>query len=180
MLSEEITTEKGVRQGCLLAPFLFNFYINNIVPELQGPDFFPPTIGVTKLSILLYADDIVLFSITPVGLCRLLAKLSSFCDCEKLILNHNKTKVISFGNCCKKHTWRLKDFPIEQISAFRYLGIFFSSHLTWSKHLNLVKLKATHTIQKLLHFVRTKGGNLVPPAIEIFTKKLIPPNYFRR
>lgn len=35
-LSDPINTYKGVRQGCSLAPFLLNFYINGIVSHLDS------------------------------------------------------------------------------------------------------------------------------------------------
>lgn len=60
-LSEPISTYKGVRQGCLLAPFLFNFYINNIVSYLDSPSLYPPKLQL-HVPILLYAVDAVLIA----------------------------------------------------------------------------------------------------------------------
>ena len=61
-LSDSFPTTSGVRQGCPLSPFLFNFVVDMIMDiTLQGLDdagveYFP----VENLTDLDYADDIVL------------------------------------------------------------------------------------------------------------------------
>jgi hypothetical protein len=56
--SENIKTNKGVRQGCGLSPILFNFYINTLVKVWKAKT--KSGIQVTKnnkRSTILYADD---------------------------------------------------------------------------------------------------------------------------
>ena len=53
-------------------------------------------IGLVKLFLLLYADDITLFSDTPEGLQEGLDASSSFCDRWKLKINLVKTKNMVF------------------------------------------------------------------------------------
>lgn len=67
-MSALFPTGKGVKQGCMLAPVLFNLHINNIVPRLTGSEFVPPMIGQQKNSILLYVDDMALFYLSRIGL----------------------------------------------------------------------------------------------------------------
>ena len=61
-LSKEFTTRSGVRQGCPLSPFLFNFVMDEIMEDClrhtssSGVDILPGD----KLSDLDYADDKVL------------------------------------------------------------------------------------------------------------------------
>ena len=61
VLSDEFSSYIGVRQGECLSPFLFSMYLNDLENEFvtKGLDGFD--IGMLKLYILLYADDIVFF-----------------------------------------------------------------------------------------------------------------------
>ena len=71
---------REVRQGCVLSPALFNFLL---------PDG-------TKLSCLLYADDLVLLSHSQQGLQNSLDRLSTFCEQWKMQVNLKKTKIMLF------------------------------------------------------------------------------------
>ena len=53
--------EKGVRQGGILSPFLFNFYINSIIEEISDMDV-GCNYGFTRCNIIAYADDLVLLA----------------------------------------------------------------------------------------------------------------------
>ena len=133
-LTNEIPVQKGVKQGCVLAPLLFNLYINDLATKLEGSEFTPPSVGQTKVSILLYADDMVLTSLTRVGLKRLLDKLGLCCKEDGLNINYEKTKVMVFRKRPKKPSWNILGTPIEQCSTNKYLGITFSETLSWKAH----------------------------------------------
>ena len=55
------TVTCGLKQGCNISTILFNFYINDVVEKIKatgkGID-----IGEEKVSVLLYADDLVLLA----------------------------------------------------------------------------------------------------------------------
>ena len=52
----------GVMQGECLSPFLFSMFLNDLEEEFLIHDIEGIDIGLIKLFILLYADDIVIFS----------------------------------------------------------------------------------------------------------------------
>ena len=86
----------GVRQGESLSPFLFSMYLNDIEEYLITNEFSGVDMGVLKLFLLLYADDIVLFSESEAGLQKGLVLLEEYCNRWQLSVNSVKTKVVIF------------------------------------------------------------------------------------
>ena len=90
---------RGVRQGCILSPLLFNLYVNDLPSAFQNtlsdPIILP---NGTKLNSLLYADDLIIISRSKIGLQNCLNTLSSFCNSWMLDTNSKKTKVMVFQN----------------------------------------------------------------------------------
>jgi hypothetical protein len=62
-LSEPISTNKGVRQGCGQSPVLFNIYINKTVQELKTTIMKGIQLNKKKyINTTLYADDQILMA----------------------------------------------------------------------------------------------------------------------
>ena len=95
-LSNEFSSYVGVRQGECLYPFLFSMYINDLESELMQNGVVGIDIGMLKLYLLLYADDIVIFSSTSDGLQKGLDVLSEYCQKWKLTVNTEKAKIMTF------------------------------------------------------------------------------------
>jgi len=79
-LSEEFKIKDGVKQGGVLSPFLFNFYIDSLLDECLKTNI-GAKLGSFNVSIICYCDDITLISSTfsemnkLLGLCDEYAKL---------------------------------------------------------------------------------------------------------
>lgn len=172
-LSNTIPTQRGVRQGCILAPLLFNFYINSLVEHLTKPEFHPPKIAHRHLSLLLYADDAALISRTPVGLRRALQALATCCQENRLEINYDKTKVMAFGERSVTRVWRIYEHRIEQVAQFKYLGVIFQNNNSKSAHGAYLALNAQKSATAIIQYIKTKGGNSIPAALKLFHAKVL-------
>lgn len=65
-------------QGYVLAPHLFNLFISDLSINLNAINSHSPYLGTLALSHLAHADDIVLVSLTKIGLTRILTELAQF------------------------------------------------------------------------------------------------------
>ena len=108
--------EKGVQQGNLLSPILFNLYVNDIFETIVNQN--PVSLdGTHNFNALMYADDLIIFSTTTDGLQKSLDSLSDYCGkwkgldslsdyCGKwkLDINYTKTECTMFtkGNTKEK------------------------------------------------------------------------------
>ena len=75
--SKEFTMTNGVRQGSVLSPILFCFYMNNLFREMRGSKS-GCYIGSNYAGCFGYADDLLLLSPSRNGLQELLNKAQKY------------------------------------------------------------------------------------------------------
>ena len=124
-LSEFFPCGRGVRQGDVLSPILFNLYINDI-PELFVEDKDSPMLGDRAIHCLLYADDLILFSQTANGLQEKLNKLNDYCNKWDLSVNTKKTEVMVLSNdnmYTPTERFNIGGVEINYVNYYKYLGI---------------------------------------------------------
>lgn len=119
--SEPFRIRKGVRQGCVLSPRLFNVYGEHIMRRSLDNFEGGVSIGGKKISNLRYADDTTLITATEEELERVMEKVINESRALGLEINLSKTKlmVIDRGSSAQLEN-RLPN--IQRVEEFVYLG----------------------------------------------------------
>ena len=136
--SNFLEVRKGVPQGSILGPILFTIYINDISKNIH------------HCKSHFYADDTVLYTSAPTSSEAIAYLQSAFYSIQnaleglKLSLNVGKTKYILFSNKTKTETsgpiLSLSGAHIEQVSTYKYLGIWLDEDFSFKTHItNLAK-----------------------------------------
>ena len=89
---DPISSNLGLKQGCPLSPMLFNLYIDDI-KDVFDDNCNPVTITDTKISHFLYADDLVLVSLSPEGLQTSLDRISVYAREKSLTISIKKVNL---------------------------------------------------------------------------------------
>jgi hypothetical protein len=95
LLTDWFSTESGVLQGDTLSPTLFNIFIDDLIPIVNSLHLGIP-IGDHRVSILLYADDIVILSETPAGLQEMLDSVTQWSYKNMIKFNVRKSNIMHF------------------------------------------------------------------------------------
>ena len=107
---------KGVRQGCILSPCLFNFYAEYIMRN-AGLDEAQAGIKIAGRNInnLRYADDTTFMAESEEELKSLLMKVKEESEKVGLKLNIQKTKIMATGPITP---WEIDGETVETVSDF--------------------------------------------------------------
>ena len=144
-------------QGESLSPFLFSMYLNDLHEDLKSSDDVGILLDDLLLTVLMFADDMIIFSKTRKGLQTGLNKLDDYCSRWGLTVNINKTKCVAFRNGGKigqLDRWTFRNELLETVSDFRYLGFVFGSSGKFLKGITDLKnrsLRALFGLRNILH-----------------------------
>lgn len=121
--SEEIEIQRGVRQGCILSPILFNLYSEDIVDKALVDQDIGIKINGTAINNLRYADDTVILAGTHEELQTLLDRIVAVSKEYGLSLNINKTKYMLITKATQDNPMvYVENQPIERVREYKYLG----------------------------------------------------------
>ena len=120
MEQQQFQIGKGVRQGCILSPGLFNLYAEYIMRN-AGLEEAQVGIKIARRNInnLRYADDATLMAESEEDLKSLLMKVKEESEKVGLKLNIQKTKIMASGPLT---SWEIDGETVETVSDFIFLG----------------------------------------------------------
>ncbi len=134
MLTDWFNTQYGVKQGDTLSPTMCNIYINDIVDEVKQLNSGVDIDGI-NISILLYADDIVLISDSEIGLQRLLDKVYDWSLKWRIKFNVNKSNVMHIRQPHVNKTnfrFLLGKCVMSIVNQYKYLGVVLNEHIDYN------------------------------------------------
>ena len=139
-----------------MSPLLFNIFINDIGNDLLLDD--APILHDSKISHLLYADDLVLLSTSENGLQSNIDTVNTFCKSWGLAINISKSKIMVFSKSGRvpkdKFRYNLGGDEIEYVNNYKYLGVNLSNTGKFSVAEKKLKLKSKQSsvCHKTKHF----------------------------
>ena len=117
--------EKGVCQGCILSPCLFNLYAEYIMQNARL-DEAPAGIKIARRNNLRYADDTSLMAESEEEVKNLLMKVKQESEKVSLKLTIQKAKIMASGPII---SWPVDGETMETVTDFIFLGS--KNHCRW-------------------------------------------------
>ena len=149
-LSNIFNVRKGMKQGSILSPRLFNIFINDLLIKLQSEksgfrmnDF--------HLNVLAYADDLNLISTTPIGIQNLINKCDQYAELWRMRFNPTKTNIVCIGKQphIEPPSWKIDNTQVGLSDEAVVLGVNFSSSLNSTSHVKNRIRKCQQSIFKM-------------------------------
>lgn len=122
-LSKKFVIEEGVKQGGIISPMLFNFFINELIERCVNTDV-GAVVGSMNVSIVAYCDDIILLSPLKAHMRKLLSICEKYASEWRIRFNPSKSTIF----CTKSELLSTTDFSvggglIRKVEDFEYLGL---------------------------------------------------------
>ena len=178
-LSDLFSCESGLKQGCLCSPSLFLIFINELSIALNrdgkhGIQLLP---GSEVIFHLLFADDALLISDTVTGLQNQLNVMNQQSKRLGLEVNLDKTKIVVFrkgGFLSRFEKWSYNDDPLQVVNCYKYLGVDFTTMLSFNNLTGAFVSKAKQAIHEILSSLKKIDCYNLDVFTKLFDSKVKP------
>ena len=158
----------------MISPLLFDVFVDRLAREVKRLGL-GVAAGGGRLSLLLYADDIVVLAESQEDLQKMMNAVHAFCKRWRLQVNMSKTKVMAFGSKGVANLdVRWGEEKIEEVEEYKYLGMWIEKRGSWKKEKEL-KLRKARRATALAWNMATRGGDMsVRGATSMWTALIRP------
>lgn len=154
--NKEIRLTRGVQQGSVLGPTLWNVQYNGIL-ELPLPECYDTVAFADDLGLLVMEDD---EEAVIAAANSALEIINKWMHTNKLELAPHKTEVVVLKGPRKRDNINIKiaDVVIRPTKCIKYLGIHFDSQMNFGTHVKATAAKADRATAKISRIMPNIGG----------------------
>ena len=174
--SEPFKPNKGVRQGCVLSPLLFNIFLADLQDELDSCGDNVKVNDEKEISCLLWADDILILSESENGLQRKLDQLGVYCANNRLTVNTDKTECMIFNKTGRlmEHKFYLDYNLIKNVRKYKYLGFLVTPSGEIRSGLEDLRIRALKALMKVKHSLGPLFHQNIKNSIHLYNHMVKP------
>ena len=169
VLSELFPIKIGVKQGGILSPTLFHAFIDDLIYECTNLNV-GAHIKKINVSIIVYADDILLLSSVDAHLQLLLNICDSYSYLWRIKFNASKSNIVEFDiQFFNNSSFVLNGKNIYVVDSFKYLGVLIDRWLNF----NANTIEKFGSVQKAVFSLSFLGlsPNSISPHLQSFIFK---------